>query len=195
MIEAFVQNLTIESFISVIAGLAQIAAVTLIPVGAWILARRAGTKIHIRSESQKILNEPGRYVWKITVFSRREFVNDVRFLIRSYSSQSDIELVGMEAREKGILVDSLNSYISVNLPIIFVDRPVIFHVKFSQMDHPSFVSVSKGIRIESDISWPKRLVKKAVLLSAQQRLMILMLQFVMAIFLIIAVIIFRSFSG
>ena len=195
MIEAFVQNLTIESFISVIAGLAQIAAVTLIPVGAWILARRAGTKIHIRSESQKILNEPGRYVWKITVFSRREFVNDVRFLIRSYSSQSDIELVRMEAREKGILVDSLNSYISVNLPIIFVDRPVIFHVKFSQMDHPSFVSVSKGIRIESDISWPKRLVKKAVLLSAQQRLMILMLQFVMAIFLIIAVIIFRSFSG
>ena len=167
MIEAFSQNFTVEGFINVVAALAQIAAVTIIPVVAWGLARRASAKIWIRSESQKILAQPGKFIWRVRVSSRRSLVKDVEFLVRSHSSRSDIELVKLESRGKGIEVDNRGLYLLVRIPVIFSDQDVILSIRFSESDHPNFVAVSKGIRIHSEISWPKRLMKKAVLLTAQ----------------------------
>ena len=195
MIEAFAQNFTVEGFINVLAALAQIAAVTIIPVIAWAFARRASAKIWIGSESQKILTQPGKFIWRVRISSRRSLVKDVEFLVRSHSSRSDIELVKLESRGKGIEIDDRGSYLFVRIPIIFADQDVVLSIKFSESDHPNFVALSKGIRIHSEISWPKRLMKKAVLLTAQQRLMILMLQFMIVTFIIVVAIIYSAYFG
>ncbi|WP_439567576.1 hypothetical protein [Sphingopyxis sp.] len=176
-----------------IIGILQLLAAIVAPMVGWVYARRALARVKCEARCDEFKSLFGARLWVITIRSKKEFSTNVRILVSLGRENNRIQRLFLNENSSGAEVKKIGSNIFVSSDLLPKSEEIKFSVKLAADDIPKLRSTHGAVSIDRKISVGVFSLKHIALIS-YERLMMLMLLFMLYVGLLIIRLLYLNFS-